>query len=82
MWCPGCQEMHVLPWKRGGWTFNGNVDSPTFVPSFRIDDRAGNVCHFILTAGVLDFCADSTHALKGQKVPLPPLPPELRDSPS
>lgn len=87
MWCPGCEEMHVLPWKRGKWTFDGNVESPTFVPSFRIkwtgkDDDGREiklVCHFILTAGVLDFCGDSTHVLKGQKVPLPPLPPHLCD---
>lgn len=72
-WCPGCQEMHVLPWKRGGWTFDGNVDAPTFTPSFRHGDRAGKVCHYILTAGVLDYQADCTHALRG-KVPLPPMP--------
>lgn len=86
MWCPGCEEMHVLPWKRGKWTFDGNVDAPTFTPSFLIkwtgtdDDGAGIelVCHFILTAGVLNFCSDCTHALAGKSVLLPQLPPELR----
>ena len=78
MWCPGCEEMHVLPWKRGKWTFDGNVDAPTFTPSFLIrwkDEEGGVqlVCHFILTAGMLDFQPDCTHALRG-KVPLPPLP--------
>jgi hypothetical protein len=75
-WCPGCEEMHVLPWKRGGWTFNGDFERPTFTPSFKHSDGAGNVCHYILTDGVLDFCGDSTHALRG-KVPLPPLPAGL-----
>lgn len=32
-WCPGCQEMHELPTNKG-WTFNGNVNKPTFSPSF------------------------------------------------
>lgn len=31
-WCPGCEEVHVLPDR---WTFNGDLDSPTFTPSFR-----------------------------------------------
>lgn len=79
-WCPGCEEMHVLPWKRGGWTFDGNVDAPTFTPSFKHtwtrgdDGGVEHVCHYVLTAGVLNFCADSTHALAGKSVPLPDLP--------
>lgn len=31
-WCAACQEMHRLPDSR---TFNGNVDNPTFTPSFK-----------------------------------------------
>lgn len=31
-WCPACEEMHQLP---DGWTFNGNLDKPTFSPSFK-----------------------------------------------
>jgi hypothetical protein len=31
-WCPGCLEMHVLP---NSWNFNGNIDKPTFTPSFK-----------------------------------------------
>lgn len=86
-WCPGCEEMHVLPWKRGGWTFDGNVTAPTFAPSFRHRGRRMGpdgvtpveyVCHYVLTAGVLFFCDDSTHALRGN-VPLPDLPPHLQD---
>ncbi len=79
MWCPGCNEVHVLPWKRGGWTFNGDTRRPTFTPSFRISDRSGSVCHFVLTDGVLDFQPDSTHGLAGKSVPLPKLPAELNE---
>ena len=91
-WCPGCEEMHPLPDR---WTFNGDVERPTFSPSFLhtvttyaggvdaqgigIGERRQGRCHYILTDGVLNFCSDSTHALAGQAVPLPVLPEHLRD---
>lgn len=96
-WCPACEEMHQLP---DGWTFDGNLEAPTFSPSFKhsgmkkvtvngewtgewVRDASGNpvpdVCHYILTAGQLQFCGDSTHALAGQTVPLPDLPEHVRD---
>lgn len=31
-WCPACEEMHPLP---DSWTFNGDVNKPTFSPSFK-----------------------------------------------
>jgi hypothetical protein len=31
-WCPGCNESHILP---DTWQFNGNIESPTFHPSFK-----------------------------------------------
>ena len=30
-------------------------------------------CHFFLRDGVLDFCGDSSHEYKGQKIPLKPI---------
>lgn len=36
-------------------------------------------CHYYLRAGMLDYLNDCTHALKGQKIELPELPPHLRD---
>ena len=96
-WCPGCHEMHMIP---DGWTFDGNLQSPTFQPSVKITgkqsvivngewtgewvrDANGNAldycCHYNLTAGNLQFHRDSTHALKGQTVPLPVLPEHMRD---
>lgn len=32
-WCPGCEESHILP--HDGWIFNGDLNAPTFTPSFR-----------------------------------------------
>lgn len=77
-WCPACEEAHVFAVDRAFangacWTFNGNLDEPSFQPSMRI--RVGpRVCHYFLTKGQLAFCGDCTHALRGQTVPLPAFP--------
>lgn len=31
--CPGCQEIHGINVGGGGWTWNGDVNFPTFTPS-------------------------------------------------
>lgn len=31
-WCPGCEQAHSLP---DSWKFNGNLESPSFSPSFK-----------------------------------------------
>lgn len=41
-WCPGCGEMHFIPTDRDdgpNWSFDGNVDAPTFNPSVRIGGK-------------------------------------------
>lgn len=35
-WCPGCLEMHWIP---DTWTFDGNVERPTFSPSVKITGK-------------------------------------------
>jgi len=40
-WCPACECMHAFavdrPFKNGArWTFDGNVNAPTFLPSMNI----------------------------------------------
>ncbi len=78
-WCPACEEMHPLP---DSWAFNGDLEMPTFTPSFRhgpTNAGSNNICHYVLTAGVLNYCGDCTHTMAGQSVSLPELPLELRD---
>lgn len=80
--------------KGARWAFNGDGNAPTFTPSMNIkwgkyadssfddsDDpkNLSGICHYILTAGRIQFCGDCTHALKGQTVALPDLPEHLRD---
>lgn len=97
-WCPGCKQTHQLP---DSWKFDGNLEAPTFTPSFKhtgkkiVVDEHGkwtgewvrdanckavdDCCHYILTAGILNFCTDSLHELAGKSVPLPDLPDWLKD---
>lgn len=96
-WCPGCKEMHTIntdaPNHSGArWSFDGNVSAPTFSPSINISSPEHTFpdgvkieaerCHYFLKSGRLEFLGDCTHALKGQTVPLPELPPPYRDSPA
>lgn len=79
--CPGCESQHAIYTTQKNhlgaiWTFDGDLKAPTFSPSVRCawtqgEEHEQHVCHFILTKGVLNFCADCTHALAGQAVPLP-----------
>lgn len=95
-WCPACEQIHAfaLDGKNSSgaqWTWDGNVEAPTFAPSMHIrtnspDDpryqpqACSSVCHYFLRAGIIEYLGDCTHAMKGQKVPLPQLPEYLRDS--
>lgn len=41
-WCPGCDEAHVIRVSAPegyNWTFDGNVDAPTFAPSIKVSYR-------------------------------------------
>jgi len=72
--CPACKEIHAIGLS---WTFDGNLDAPTFAPSVRVTWYAGGkpikICHYFIRIGQVQFCADSTHELAGKTVPLPPL---------
>jgi len=60
-----------------GWTFTGTLERPTYAPSqlTRYGQNAGaSVCHTFIRDGKIEFLGDCTHDLKGQTVPLPPLP--------
>lgn len=77
-YCPACEEMHPLP---DSWHFNGDLEKPTFTPSFKHTIRwkdEERICHYVLTDGVLNYCGDCTHSMRGP-VPLPDLPSELCD---
>lgn len=73
--------MHPLP---DGWTFDGNVESPTFTPSFKHtwtwgETREPKCCHYVITAGKVAYCSDCSHALANQTIDFPDLPVRYRD---
>jgi hypothetical protein len=96
-WCPACEIMHHFavdePQRNGArWTFDGNLESPTFTPSMNITtgrfadptwkdpdgEDLSSVCHYFLRAGRIEFLGDCTHALAGQTIDLPELPLRYR----
>lgn len=74
-WCPGCNHAHAVATDH--WTWNGDVDNPTISPSILVTGGGVNsrtTCHSFVVGGNIQFLDDCTHALKGQRVPLPPFP--------
>lgn len=78
--CPGCKYNHSVPSKR--WNWNKNVDKPTLSPSVRHfipehTDEDGTktpertICHYHIKAGIISYCDDCQHELKGKTVELP-----------
>lgn len=70
-WCPGCDSAHQVDSR---WTFNNDVDCPTFTPSFKAKGGPKGrqtLCHLKMKAGRIQFLKDCTHALAGQTVDVP-----------
>lgn len=68
---------------RNGWSWNGSATKPTFMPSVLVSydgqdagqgDAPPRVCHSFVVDGQMQMLSDSTHALAGQTVPIPPWP--------
>lgn len=77
--CPGCSEVHPYRIGRAAteperpvWTFNGDLEKPTFTPSLLCNkDDPKSRCHLYLTDGQIVYLGDCHHALAGQTVPCP-----------
>lgn len=70
--CPGCKCAHQID---GRWTFNGDAVKPTIGGSIHVHAVEGigrPNCHSFVADGRIQFLSDSTHALAGQTVDLPP----------
>jgi hypothetical protein len=78
--CPGCETLHA-PDDR--WTFNNDLEKPTFTPSLLVKWKSKDgemTCHSFVTNGIIQFLPDSTHKLSGQSVPLPDIDEWLREN--
>lgn len=81
-YCPGCERAHLYYTGPGQWTFNGDLEKPSFTPSLLLstpehtDPDTGQrvprktVCHLFVTDGKIIYCGDCDHQLNGQTVPL------------
>lgn len=97
-WCPGCGQAHIINVERptqaypeygiaGGaqWTFDGNLEHPTFSPSIHITaggwqrpDKSQvpkrTLCHYFVAAGDIRYLSDCAHELRGKVMPIPEFP--------
>lgn len=96
-WCPGCDDAHMVSTESAqgpSWSWNGDAEKPTFAPSVLVTYRAvpdaeeefkewrtERRCHSFVVDGKMQMLGDSTHALAGQTVPIPPWPYPDEDYP-
>ncbi len=71
-WCPACEGAHHIS---DGWTFDGDMEKPTISPSIHVrSSPVQKSCHFFVKAGIIQYLTDCEHELKGQSVPMVPMP--------
>ena len=76
LWCPGCDAPHSVVIAPSGWTWNGDVSSPSITPSIKVEqvlDGNGEVyspaCHSFVTDGQWHFLDDTGHEFSGGTIP-------------
>lgn len=62
-WCPGCQRRHQVT---TAWTFNGDLEKPTFTPSLLV--RTG---HYLKEPPVAGDCYCDFHERYPDEEPMP-----------
>jgi len=70
-YCPGCKGYHVFDSR---WSWNNDLEKPTFSPSLLCDPNGDNRCHLFVRDGMIEFLADCHHGLAGQTVEMPDMP--------
>ncbi len=76
-YCPGCRTDHPFRVARDGetldhpvWTWNGDMEKPTFLPSLLCWAGSPNQCHLFLREGKIEYLSDCHHELRGQTIDL------------
>lgn len=81
--CPATGSIHIP--KDGRWTFNGDVEKPTFHPSviercgkegqtleeLKADPNPRMVNHVFIRDGYIEYLPDCTHSLASTTVEIP-----------
>ena len=77
-YCPGCRLHHYFRIERGPkwngepvWSWNGDMDKPTFSPSLGINMGKDCQCHLFVRDGKIEYLGDCYHELAGQTIELP-----------
>jgi hypothetical protein len=67
-YCPGCNWPHILD---NRWSFNGDLEHPTFEPSLGIAmNEPDRKCHLYLRNGQIEYQHDCHHAFAGKTIPM------------
>jgi len=84
-YCVGCKCHHgvwttkpiIVDGKPHIWSFNGDLEKPTFTPSIHIKrQRLGSntnetICHSYVKNGMIEYLGDCKHEFKGQTIEIP-----------
>jgi hypothetical protein len=76
-YCPGCRSHHSYrvkakdPNLRPVWTWNNNMEKPSFTPSLMVNRGKEDQCHLFVTDGEIRYLGDCHHEMKGKTIPLP-----------
>ena len=73
VFCPACKTVHLFDDR---WTFNGDLQKPTFNPSMLVHEVKNEKywqprCHSFVREGQIQYLGDCTHDMKGQTIDLP-----------
>ena len=82
-WCPACDELHYIQTVgHVTWTFNGNIEKPTFTPSLKHTmNNYDYCCHYVITDGKIYYDKDcSNEQYRNRVIDLPELPKEYKDN--
>lgn len=62
--CPGCKHSHTFD---ESWTFNGDMEKPTFSPSLlNWLPNDPYRCHLFIRDGKIEYLSDCSHELAGK----------------
>ena len=75
--CPGCGHSHAYTTHASQklvWTFNGDLEKPTFSPSLlNWKGQASKRCHLFVRDGKIQFLSDCFHEFAGKTLPMEPV---------
>ncbi len=71
IYCEACETEHMFDDR---WTFNGDIEKPTFRASMLSNGGGGNpylpICHSFVTDGKIEYLSDCTHKFAGKTLDL------------